>query len=196
MILKNDLSRYKVQGLRLKRQDPIRKNYIGLLLVAFSLFLVFFSSLGCSIYKFTEAGTMPPEVKTVKVQYIENRAQYINTQLSQQLTETLKTKIIGTTRLKQTNDDDAHYDIAGYVSQYYTSTVNIANNNSTTNRLTVGFHLVFKNTLDPSKNFEADINRNEDFDANKSLTEAENTLTPIVVKNVVDEIFNKIFSNW
>ena len=127
---------------------------------------------------------------------MENRAQYINTQLSQQLTENLKTKIISATRLKQTNDDDAHYDISGYVSQYYTSTVNIANNNSTTNRLTVGFHLVFKNTLDPTKNFEADISRNEDFAANKSLTEAENTLTPIVVKNVVDEIFNKIFSNW
>ena len=104
--------------------------------------------------------------------------------------------MIGNTRLKQTNEDDAHYDISGYVSQYVTSTVNIANNSSTTNRLTVGFHLVFKNTLDPTKNFEVDISRNEDFAANKSLSEAENSLTPTVVKNIVDEIFNKIFSNW
>lgn len=147
-------------------------------------------------YSFKDAAPIPIEVKTFRVQYLENRAQYINTQLSQQLTENLKSKIISTTRLKQTNEDDAHYDISGYVSQYYTSTVNISNNNSTTNRLTVGFHLVFKNTLDPTKNFEADVSRNEDFDANKSLTDAENTLTPIVVKNVVDEIFNKIFSNW
>lgn len=154
-----------------------------------------FSYSSCK-YSFKDAAPIPVEIKTFRVQYLENRAQYINTQLSQQLTENLKSKIIGTTRLKQTNEDDAHYDISGYVSQYYTSTVNISNNNSTTNRLTVGFHLVFKNTLDPSKNFEADVSRNEDFDANKSLTDAENTLTPIVVKNVVDEIFNKIFSNW
>ena len=153
--------------------------------------------MGCSFkYSFKDASPIPTEIKTFRVSYLENRAQYINTQLSQQLTENLKSKIISATRLKQTNDDDAHYDISGYVSQYYTSTVNIANNNSTTNRLTVGFHLVFKNTLDATKNFEADVSRNEDFAANKSLTDAENTLTPIVVKNVVDEIFNKIFSNW
>ncbi len=147
-------------------------------------------------YSFKDTSPIPLEIKTFRVQYLENRAQYINTQLSQQLTETLKSKIINATRLKQTNEDDAHYDIGGYVTQYSTSTVNIANNNSTTNRLTVAFHLVFKNTLDPTKNFEADISRNEDFDAGKSLTDAESTLTPIVVKNVVDEIFNKIFSNW
>lgn len=147
-------------------------------------------------YSFKDAAPIPVEVKTFRVQYLENRAQYINTQLSQQLTENLKSKVIGNTRLKQTNEDDAHYDISGYVSQYVTSTVNIANNSSTTNRLTVGFHLVFKNTLDPTKNFEVDISRNEDFAANKSLSEAENSLTPTVVKNIVDEIFNKIFSNW
>lgn len=167
---------------------------IKLFLILITCFSIFnFSS--CK-YSFKDSAPIPVEIKTFRVQYLENRAQYINTQLSQQLTENLKTKIIGATRLKQTNEDDAHYDISGYVSQYYTSTVNIANNNSTTNRLTVGFHLVFKNTLDPTKNFETDITRNEDFAANKSLTEAENTLTPIVVKNVVDEIFNKIFSNW
>ena len=161
------------------------------------LFLCFgiFNFSTCK-YSFKDTSPIPVEIKTFRVQYLENRAQYINTQLSQQLTETLKSKIINATRLKQTNEDDAHYDIGGYISQYYTSTVNIANNNSTTNRLTVTFHLVFKNTLDPTKNFEADISRNEDFAANKSLTEAESTLTAIVVKNVVDEIFNKIFSNW
>ena len=167
---------------------------IKLLLILITCLGIF--SFSTCKYSFKDSAPIPVEIKTFRVQYLENRAQYINTQLSQQLTENLKTKIISATRLKQTNDDDAHYDISGYVSQYYTSTVNIANNNSTTNRLTVGFHLIFKNTLDPTKNFEADISRNEDFAANKSLTEAENTLTPIVVKNVVDEIFNKIFSNW
>ncbi len=165
--------------------------------ITISLLICFcvFNYASCK-YSFKDAAPIPVEIKTFRVQYLENRAQYINTQLSQQLTESLKNKVVGNTRLKQTNEDDAHYDISGYVSQYFTSTVNIANNNSTTNRLTVTFHLVFKNTLDATKNFEADISRNEDFDANKSLTDAEATLTPIVVRNVVDEIFNKIFSNW
>ena len=130
------------------------------------------------------------------MQYLDNRAQYINTQLSPLLTEKVKQKIINTTRLHQTNEEDAHYDISGYVSQYFTSTVSIQNNNASGNRLTVGFHMIFKNTLDATKNFETDITRNEDFPASQSLSEAENTLTALIVKDLADEIFNKIFSNW
>ena len=51
--MKNEINKmHKVQGTR-------KKDFIGvtgLLLVACSLFLVFFSSSGCNIYKFTEAG--------------------------------------------------------------------------------------------------------------------------------------------
>lgn len=147
-------------------------------------------------YTFKDTAPIPAEVKNFRVQYLENRAQYVNTQLSPLLTEKLKQKVINTTRLRQTNDDDAHYDISGYVSQYYTTTVSIQNNNASGNRLTVGFHLIFKNTLDAAKNFETDLSRTFDFPATQSLSEAENNLNNEIVKTVVDEIFNKIFSNW
>lgn len=147
-------------------------------------------------YSFKDTAPIPVEVKTFRVQYLDNRAQYVNTQLSPLLTEKVKQKIINTTRLHQTNEEDAHYDISGYVSQYFTTTVSIQNNNASGNRLTVGFHLIFKNTLDVTKNFETDITRNEDFPASQSLSDAENTLTPLIVKDMADEIFNKIFSNW
>jgi hypothetical protein len=62
--------------------------------------------------------------------------------------------------------------------------------------LNVSFHLIFKNTLDSKKDQEADITRNYDFDANLSLTQAEARLGNDIVKNLVEEIFNKIFSNW
>ncbi len=166
------------------------KNFLILLTI---FFLCNYAS--CK-YSFKDSAPIPLEIKTFRVQYLENKAQYVNSQLSNSLTERLKQKVLNTTRLKQTNEDDAHYDISGYVSQYYTSTVSIQNNNSSGNRLTVGFHLVFKNTLDATKNFETDLTRTFDFDANKSLSEAEATLTADIVKNLADEIFNKIFSNW
>lgn len=147
-------------------------------------------------YGFKDTAPIPLEIKTFRVNYLENKAQYVNTQLSPRLTEQLKQKIINTTRLKQTNNDDAHYDISGFVSQYYTSTVSISGNNSSGNRLTVGFHLVFRNTLDETKNIETDLVRTFDFDARLSLQDAERTLNESMVKNIVDEIFNKIFSNW
>jgi len=147
-------------------------------------------------YSFEDTSPIPTDVKTFRVNYFENKAQYINSQLSPQITEKLKQKIINTTRLQQTNADDAHYDISGYVSQYYASTISVSGNNSSGNRLTVGVHLSFVNHLDDKKNIEADVVRTFDYDANKSLSEAENALNSDMVKNIVDEIFNKIFSNW
>ena len=159
------------------------------------LLLSIFSFATCK-YSFKDTSPIPQEIKTFRVNYLENRAQYVNTQLSPQLTEKLKQKIINTTRLRQTNDDDAHYDISGFVSQYFTSTVSITGNNASGNRLTVGFHLVFRNTLDEKKNFETDLTRTFDFPASQSLSQAEATLNDDIIKNIVDEIFNKIFSNW
>jgi hypothetical protein len=57
-------------------------------------------------------------------------------------------------------------------------------------------HLNLKNTLDPSKSFEADVSRNFDFSANLTLQQAEAQLTDDIIKNMTDEIFNRIFSNW
>ena len=165
--------------------------------VFFILFtMLFVFNFSTCKYGFKDTAPIPVEVKTFRVNYLENRAQYVNTQLSPQLTEQLKQKILNTTRLKQTNNDEAHYDISGFVTQYYTSTVSISGNNSSGNRLTVGFHLVFRNTLDDAKSFETDLLRTFDFDARLSLQDAERTLNESIVKNIVDEIFNKIFSNW
>lgn len=170
------------------------KNQIKILITCFLVFSLF--NFSTCKYSFKDTSPIPQEIQTFRVNYLENRAQYVNTQLSPQLSERLKQKIISTTRLKGTDSDDAHYDISGFVSQYYTTTVSIAGNNSNGNRLTVGFHLVFRNTVDQSKDFETDLTRTFDFPATQSLTEAEATLNSEIVKNLVDEIFNKIFSNW
>jgi hypothetical protein len=50
--------------------------------------------------------------------------------------------------------------------------------------------------LDEKKNFEADLLRTIDFPAEQSLSEVEQQRTTDIVSNIVDEIFNKIFSNW
>ena len=189
MILKN--SKWGVASS--ERAASAGKSFL-LLATCLSLFTLFTFST-CK-YGFKDTNPPPPEVKTFRVNFFENKAQYVNVQLGIQLTEKLKQKIISTTRLRQTNNDDAHYDISGYVSQYYTSTTGISNNQPSVNRLSVGFHLVFKNTLDDTKSAEYDISRNFDFSANSTLPQVEATLTPEIVRGIVDEIFNKIFSNW
>lgn len=165
----------------------------GRILIAVILMCIF--NFATCKYGFKDV-SMAAEVKTFRVNYFENKADYKNPQLSPQLTEKLKQKIISTTRLKQTNNDDAHYDISGYVSNYYTSTTGITNSTTSLNRLTATFHLIFKNNLDETKNFETDVSYSVDFDANLSLNQVEQRSGDDIVKNLTDAIFNKIFSNW
>ncbi len=139
--------------------------------------------------------SIPADIKTVKVSYIENKARYINPQLSPKLSDKLRQKIVNQTRLSQINGE-ADYEISGYISDYSVSTSGISDRQVASNNLNVTVHLIFKNRKDEKKNFEADLTRNFPFSATKSLSQAESELTEQVITSLTDEIFNRIFSNW
>ena len=153
---------------------------------------------GCKFpYTFTGA-SIPPEIKTVRVQYIANQARYQgNTQLSPQLTDRLRQKILSQTKLTQVNNDNADYDISGIISQYDVTTSGITSQQVATNRLTVGVSITLINRKAPDqepKNYS--ISRSFDFSANLTLQQAEQKLNDEMIRNLVDEIFNRIFSDW
>jgi hypothetical protein len=138
----------------------------------------------------------PPEVKTARVNYIENRARYINPQLSPQLTDKLKQKIISQTRLSVVNSEDAHYDIGGYITDFSVNTSGVSGQTAASNNLNITVHIIFKNHLNEKNNFETDITRNFPFAASVSFADAQSALMDDILKNMSDDIFNKIFSNW
>ena len=171
--------------------------YIGFILLALPLV---FSS--CKIYSFKDV-SIPPDVKSIHIGYIENRARLVNPQLAPQLNDKLRQKINSqASKLSILATSDADYDVNGWVSDYNYSTSGISNQQASSNRLSVTVHLVFKNHLDPTgkkvapADFEADVTRNFDFPASQTITDAEANLIPTVVSNMTDEIFNKLFSNW
>lgn len=150
---------------------------------------------GC--YSFKDV-TIPPDVRTFHIDLIGNKARYINPQLSPQITDKLRQKIVGQTRLSPVQDN-AHYEISGTITDYSVTTSGISNQQASINRLNVGIELELRNTVnpnDPKTNFKAQVSRNFDFNANLSLTQAEPQLTPDIIKNMVDEMFNRLFSNW
>lgn len=158
-------------------------------------FFIAISILFSSCYSFKDV-SIPPEVKTARVNYIENRASYVNPQLSPQLTDRLRQKINNQTRLTLVTNDEADYDIHGEIRNYSLSTAGISEQQAATNRLTVTVHIVFKNRLDEKANFEADVSRDFDFNASLGLQQAEAQNFDDILKNLTDEIFNRIFSNW
>jgi hypothetical protein len=170
--------------------NTLYSKYAQLLLVV----LAIVSIQGTCRYSLKDV-SIPPEIKTVRVFFIENKARYINPQLSPKLSDKLRQKIINQTRLSQTNND-ADYEISGYISDYSVNTSGISQQQVASNNLNVTVHIIFKNRQDEKKNFETDITRNFPFSASKSLTQAEAELNEQMVTNLTDEIFNRIFSNW
>lgn len=150
---------------------------------------------GCKIYKFNEV-VITPGAKTANVRYIENKARFVYPQLSPQLTDKLRQKINNQTPLTQVQNDNADYDIRCEITGYDVTTSGISQQQAATNRLIVTINVSVKNRLDEKKNVEGPVSRNFDFSANLSLDQAQTQLLPTIVQNMVDEIFNRIFSNW
>ena len=157
-------------------------------------FLLFTTLSSCGVYKFKDT-TIPPEVKTIKINYIENKARYVSPQLSPRLTDALTQKISNQTKLTRTTNDDADWQIMGTITNYSVSFSGISGKQTTQNNLTVGVHITFRDNL-KNKTDEFDVSRDFPFSANLTLSQAEGTLQADIIKNVSDEIFNHIFSNW
>jgi hypothetical protein len=170
------------------------KNRIAAAVTFIVVSLLVLASCKSFPYKFNDT-SIPPNLKTFKVVYIENKARYVNPQLSPKLTDRLRQKIIAQTKLTPVTGD-ADLEISGSVTQYDVSTSGVSNNQGSTNRLNVGLTIDLKNNKDPEKSQQVNITRNFDFAASLSISQAEAQLSEEIIKNVVDEIFNKIFSNW
>jgi hypothetical protein len=166
---------------------------IGLLAVL----LLFTGS--CGVYSFKDV-SIPPEIKTIRIGFIENRARIVDPQLSPQLTDRVKTKVNNQTKLTQVESADVDYDVTAYISDYSVSTSGVSAQAAASNRLTVTVHLELHNRLADQKkgtpDFQTDLSRNFDFSAGNSLSDAQATLLPTILSNMTDEIFNRLFSNW
>lgn len=167
--------------------------FIGLLVLPFLYFIASFNS-SCNIYRFRDI-SFPDTIKTVKVNIIENRATYVNPQLSPRLTDKLRQKITSQTKLSQTNNDNADWIIGGTITSYSFSTSGISQQQVSTNRLTVGVHITV-NDQKANQTKEYDVSRNFDFDANLSFQQAEASLGDKIVNGLTDDIFNQLFSTW
>jgi hypothetical protein len=174
------------------KNTTLKNNYFKYRL---TILLLSIGLSGCGIYSFKDA-VIPDNIKTIKIGFIENKARYVNPQLAPQLTDKLLQKIISQTKLTRTNSDDAHYQIYATITNYDPSqTVGVSAQQASTNRLTVTVHVILKKTLE-NKEQEFDVTRNFDFSANLTLSQAEGQLMSDILRNITDDIFNQIFSNW
>jgi hypothetical protein len=180
-----------------------KKNIKRLKPLLFSCFIFCIVNLtvntGCHVQYKLQDITIPDTIKTVKINFIENHATYINPQFSPALTDRLKQKIVNQTRLSQTNlDEKADWIIDGEVTEYYQTTSGITSTNgksqTSINRLNVTVKITKR---EPNKDpQDYTVSRQYDFSASQSLQSAEARLMDEMIRNLTDEIFNSLFSGW
>jgi predicted porin len=150
----------------------------------------------CKIsYSFSGA-SISPDVKTVSIQYFQNRANLVQPGLSQYLTDALIDKCKAQTNLGLVNGlGDVNFE--GDITDYNTKPLTVAADaQAATNRFTITVRVKFTNAIQPDLSYEQSFSRYEDYDSNRNLSEVEKELSDKIVELLVEDIFNKAFVNW
>lgn len=160
------------------------------------LVLVWLSS-SCGIYSFTGRSTLHKDIKTFSVQSISLSAPAGSPTLSQDFTEKLKEYIQRNSNLKQVaNNGDIQFE--GSIVEYKTDGVSAAagGDKASVNRLTIVVEIVFTNNKQESESLDKDFSFYLDYPQTQTLIEAEPTLVPKIVDQLILSIFNDTIAKW
>lgn len=164
----------------------------------FAITAVLLVLVSCSVkFSFTGA-SIPPDVKTVKVDYIANMAAMVAPMLSPTLTDELTQMIQRQTRLEfVTEDPDVLFE--GQIIDYRSDPFTISGESqfAETNRLTVAIRISCTNRVHPELSYkDKTFTAYADYPSAQMLTAAEGSLIPEICKQLSEDIFNAAFSQW
>ena len=151
----------------------------------------------CGVYSFTGKSTLSADVKTFSIQNIVLSAPSSYPTISQDLTEKLKEYYQRNTKLKQVAQG-GDIQVEGAIIDYRTDGVaaSASGDKAAMNRLTVVVEVVFSNKFNEADNFEKDFSFYLDYPQNQTLTEAEPTLVPKILDQLVLNIFGETVAKW
>lgn len=156
---------------------------------------------GCKMsYSFTGA-SISPAVKTVFVDYFQNRARVVNPTLSQAFTEAMKDKFVNESGLSM-GRDQGDLEFSGEITGYDIRPLSIQQSGSTgkdfasMNRLTITVKVVFVNNKDHTQDFNTSFSAYYDWESTQSLNSVESSAVEVIVTQLMDDIFNKSVANW
>jgi hypothetical protein len=135
-------------------------------------------------------------IRTLSVQYFQNRAALVQPGLDQKFTDALTDKCKSQTSLEiVSNLGDVIFE--GEITEYRTMPLTVAADAyAAMNRFTVSVRVKYTNTVDPDLSFDQTFSRYEDYDSNLNLSDVEADLVEKIVEMIVEDIFNKAFVNW
>ena len=163
--------------------------------ILFFLFIVAGFS-GCKIgYSFTGAD-IPEQAKSVSVGMFVSNAALASPNLPLKITEKLKDQILAQTKLFIVSSS-GDLQFTGTITGYDIKPMAVqANETAGLNRLTISVQAIYTNKYDDKKSYTQTFSRFADYDSAKELSSVEDQLMDEINKQLVQDIFDKAFSNW
>jgi len=150
---------------------------------------------GCGIYSFSGT-SIQADVKTISVEYFQNKAMRVNPSLATSLSEALIDKYRKLTKLDIVSED-GDMNVRGDIVSYVTNPTAItAEEVAAMNRLTITVKIEFTDKLHPEEDLEKSFSAYADYDSNQSLDAVEAGLCDQIIEILVDDIFNATVAQW
>ena len=125
------------------------------------------------------------KVKTISIADFQNRAEYV-----------MKDMFIQQTRLQLVNsggDLEIDGEITGY--NQYNESVD-ASGYSSKVKVTLTVNVRYTNNTNHEEDFEQQFSAFQTYDSSKLLTEVQDQLITLMVKDIAEQIFNATVANW
>ena len=159
-----------------------------------------FLTLGCwpSSVSFSDSGSMPIEWKTFYITPMENNAPNCPNNYSSTLSDELRLGIQNNTRLKlSSTSNSGEVRIEGVISNYMVTPVALqVGDNAAKNRLTVNANFKITTLVPKEQEFTLSCNRFADYSSSIDLSSIESDLIKEINKQIVQDVINKLLSNW
>ncbi|MDR1003822.1 MAG: LPS assembly lipoprotein LptE [Prevotellaceae bacterium] len=136
------------------------------------------------------------KVKTISITEFQNRAEYVYAPMAPTFNQALKDLFTRQTKLKQVSAN-ADLEIDGEITGYnqYNESVD-ASGMASKVKVTMTVNVRYVNNTNHNEDFEKAFTASQLFEATQLLTEVQDELINLMVKDITEQIFNSTVANW
>lgn len=151
-----------------------------------------------SSVSFIDKGSMPPEWKTFTLKTLENNAPNAPLSYPATLSEAIKDGIQNNTRLLIiSSQDDTSIDIEGVINSYNVTPIALQEgDNASQNRLTISVNFDIYIKVPEPQEMQLTSTRFIDYSSDQDLASVESQLLEEINIQIVQDVVNKLLSNW
>ena len=151
----------------------------------------------CSFrYSFTSGTIDYSIVQSISIKDFPNMAPLVYPPLAQKFSDQLREKYIRQTRL-QVLRENGTMDLEGEITGYDLLPLAVKEDMyASQTRLTVTIRVRFTNQVTPEDDFEQSFSAYQEFDSSKMLQTVEDELNDLIIKEIIDQIYNATVAKW